>query len=97
MARLAMQLGSTIEELGERMSSEEFSIWCALWAEEPWGDYRADLRAAIVARTVAGFAGKTLPAGAEVALTDFMPFVGRSDEKELSPEELFKAMSRGRQ
>lgn len=95
MARLAMQLGSTIEELGERMSSEEFSVWCALWTEEPWGEYRADLRSAIVARTVAGFAGKTLPAGVELELADFMPFAERPDDKELSPEELFKAMSRG--
>lgn len=35
------------------MSSSEFSEWMAFFAEEPFGDRRTDLQAAIIASTVA--------------------------------------------
>lgn len=33
-----MAIGCTIEELGDRMSDEEFAFWQARWELLPWGD-----------------------------------------------------------
>jgi hypothetical protein len=51
--RLALALGMTRQELLARMTSAELSEWQALYQLEPFGDLRADLRAGIVAATVA--------------------------------------------
>jgi len=57
----------TVAELGRRMSSEEVSEWRAYEAMEPFGERRADYRAASVCQVVA------LSAGAKNAkLEDFL-------------------------
>lgn len=54
------------------MPSSEFSEWMAFAALEPFGENRADLRAGIVASTLANIHRKK---GAKAfAPTDFMPF-----------------------
>lgn len=78
---LALQLGCTLHELGERMTAEEFGLWMALYLVDPWGEQRADLRAAIVASTVANYAGmqRTKSAG-RAKPADFMPYRERQDD-----------------
>ena len=51
--RLALHLGGTVAELKERMSSSEFTAWMCYYKMTPFGDDREDLRAALVAYTVA--------------------------------------------
>lgn len=74
------------------MTADEFALWRAEYAREPWGDVRSDLRAGIVASTVANFAGRTLDKNARrPTAADYMPrFDGREAEQqevqEMSPE-----------
>lgn len=52
------------------MPAREFAEWGVLYAQEPFGDLRADLRAGIIASTVASqYSNKP------VRTRDFMPFL----------------------
>jgi len=60
------------------MSVEEFRSWVEFYEEEPFGDVRADLRAGVVAATVARMlGGKT----ARPKPIDFMPIVRQGVER----------------
>ena len=85
--RLALAMGRTLQELRAALSYAEFQEWCLYYQIEPWGEDRADLRAGIVASTVANYAGRTRAEGAEpVRPADFMPYLDRE-----SPEPLANA------
>lgn len=72
------------------MSSAEFSIWVEMYKHAPWDDTRGDVRAAVVAATVANYAGKTRREGAGNAdLIEFMPFREREEMPEPDPVEFF--------
>ena len=93
--RLALAMGRTIQELRATLSYSEFQEWCLYYQVEPWGEDRADLRAGIVASTIANYAGKVRADGADPALpADFMPYLDRSepealaDDRPLTGEEL---------
>ncbi len=93
--RLALAMGRTIEELRAVLSYREFLDWCVYYEVEPWGETRADLRAGIVASTIANYAGKQRSDGAEPAIpTDFMPYLDRqkigiiAEEQHLTDDEL---------
>lgn len=64
-------MGMTVQELGERMNSQELSEWLAFDRISPIGDERADLRAGIVASTIAN-CNRTK--GDPFKPQDFMPF-----------------------
>lgn len=84
---LALQLGRTLHELAETMTAEEFGLWAALYAADPWGEQRADLRAGIVAATVANYAGMQRSKQAGPARpTEFMPYVEREDAVQRDPD-----------
>lgn len=53
MFRLALALGMTVAELGQRMSSAELTEWMAFFGLEPWGTEVEDWRAAMVASVIA--------------------------------------------
>lgn len=53
MFRLALALGMTVEELGQRMSSRELSEWMAFFSLEPWGCEVEDWRFAMLASVIA--------------------------------------------
>lgn len=73
---LARTLGRTFHEICETVTAQEFALWLAEYAREPWGEVRSDLRAGIVASTVANFAGRQLPRDAEAKRpSDYMPFL----------------------
>lgn len=76
MFALAATLGMTVRELEDRMGSAELSEWLALLRVEPWGPYRSDLSAAIVAWSSAA------PWCKEAKLGDFMPDYGGTADRE---------------
>lgn len=64
-----------MHELSETISSDEFGQWQALYEMEPWGPERADLGFAIVASTVANYAGRMRPdSSGPAAPAEYMPF-----------------------
>jgi hypothetical protein len=95
--RLALAMGRTIQELRAVLSYREFCEWCLYYQIEPWGEERADLRAGIVASTIASYAGKERSMSAPPALpADFMPYLDRpepaepAEDQPLTDEELAK-------
>ena len=68
----------TVGELLSRTSSRELTEWRAYYALEPFGEDRADLRAGVIASTMANVFRKsgTPPYKAQ----DFMPKFGREKQ-----------------
>jgi hypothetical protein len=84
---LALKLGRTLEELGRTMSSQEFSLWLAMYKFDQWGELRGDERAGLIASTVANFAGMTRAAGAApLSPSDFMLHLPKHEEPEQEPD-----------
>ena len=80
MFRLALALGKTVGELSEELPDSELLEWMIFYRLEPFGDERADLRAGIVASTVANAnRGKR---GRSLKPTDFMPFLKVDDQRQ---------------
>lgn len=67
------------------ISSAEFTEWIAFYKREPWGEERADLRAGIVASTVANAA--PFRKGRAYTPSEFMPFA-KSHAHRQSQEEI---------
>ena len=81
---LARTLGCTVRELLARIDSRELTEWLAYYGLNPWGPERSDLRAGMVASTVANCltSGSFKP-------SDFMPKYGPQPEPvEQTPEQL---------
>ncbi len=69
---LALAMHLPVAEAQQRITSGEFAEWQAFYNIEPFGDQRADLRAGIVASTVAAvFAGSS---NTHFSPADFMLF-----------------------
>jgi hypothetical protein len=92
---LALRLGRTLDELSSSMSSQEFSLWTALYREDQWGEARDDMRAGTIASTIANYAGKMRLQHAEPAQpSDFMPsLVKEVEEQEPDPVAFFSAVA----
>lgn len=77
-----MKLGyaSPARMLGELRPSE-LGMWQAMYVVDPWGEERGDLRAGIVASSIANWAGKTMRKGETVAPLDYMPLVDHPKKK----------------
>ncbi len=58
------------------MSARQFADWVAYYGLEPWGEWRSDLRAGIVASTIANIHRKTKTTA--FTAQDFMPFEERA-------------------
>lgn len=63
----------TVAELLSRISSRELSEWMVYYELEPFGEERADLRAGIVASTVANVNRDPKKQKKPFAAQDFMP------------------------
>ena len=72
MFRLALALGMTVQELGERMSGRELQEWLAYDRLSPIGAERSDLHAGIVASVMANCHRSR---GEPFKPSDFMPFL----------------------
>ena len=64
----------SLADLLENMDSEEVCLWVAEYLRNPWDEARADLRAGIIASSIANYAGKSLKDGSSVTPLDCMPY-----------------------
>ena len=86
MFRLALALGMTVAELGQRMPSAELTEWMAFFSLEPWGTEVEDWRAALVASVIANV-NRDPKKGKVFQPTDFMPRYERPSVEEQSWEQ----------
>lgn len=63
------------------MRPSELGEWAALWSVSPWGESRADLRAGIVASTVANVHRDLKRRPTPFKPLDFMPFDERDEQE----------------
>jgi hypothetical protein len=77
-------LGRTVAELENSLGSSELVEWQRFWAREPWGAYRDNIHAGLIASTLANaFRGK---GGKAITYQDFM-LVDRADHKQKKTKE----------
>jgi hypothetical protein len=94
---LALALGCSVWELKQRMPYAEFIQWIARYRLSPFGDERADLRAGIVASTMANCHATRRSKAFEPS--DFMPKFegsGRKGAERMTDSEMaskFKAFA----
>lgn len=67
--RLAALLGCTVEEMLERLTPAQYHRWEVYWVHEPWGPWRDNLHAAIIAREVRA---PYVRRGSQIDMDDFM-------------------------
>ena len=82
-------MGRTVGELLDTLDAAELHDWMAVYSSDPWGEDRADLRAGIIAATIAWGNGAK---GAKPA--DFMPSFGEPPEPEVKSDEQLLAMAK---
>jgi hypothetical protein len=80
----------TVGELGQRMSSHEFTEWLAYYDLEPFGEERADLRQAMTTSGVHNLLQAKTKHPRWTKPDDFMPFKDKPDPvvEPGSPEDL---------
>lgn len=64
----------TVAELGDRMSSAEFSEWMAFYSIEPFGEERADIRQALTTSAIHNSVQAQTKKPKWTKPEDFMPF-----------------------
>lgn len=77
-----------MQELLARISSRELSEWWAFSLLEPFGEKRADIRAAIIASTVANTARDPKRRRRPFRPSEFMPRFERKKERQSWEEQL---------
>ena len=68
------------------MSSREFSEWQAYYAQEPFGEYRADLRMGILASLIANMFNDPKKRTKNYTPDDFMPQFGGAQTQTVSEQ-----------
>ncbi|CAJ8906256.1 Uncharacterised protein [Burkholderia pseudomallei] len=71
----------TVRQLLANIDSKELTEWLAYDRMEPIGEFRADLRAGIIAATMANYGGRDIRVPRKPS--DFMPLLEREEEKPL--------------
>ena len=81
------------------MSAEEYGLWMAQFAAEPWGEDRMDVGMGIIASTMANINRRQ---GAQpYTVSDFAPYLRSQDEannpakEEDTPMQFIKGLSNG--
>ena len=74
MFKVALALGKTVREIEDTMPASELTEWALFYQMHPFGEFRADLRAGIVASVIAQTAGNKT-----AKPSDFMPLVAKED------------------
>lgn len=87
--RLALALGSTVEELLERISARELTEWMAFNTLEPFGDPRADMRAGIVASVIANVNRDAKKRPKPYMPADFMPEFDEQTRPKKTAKEIY--------
>lgn len=84
-------MGKTVRQLLSEMDSMELTEWMAYDQVEPFGEWRADLRAGIVASTIANaLRGR---GSRPLAPEDFIPRFAAREQQELSVDETIAAFA----
>jgi len=96
---LSVSLGIPYNELGQRISAAELSLYQCFYKLEPWGEERADIRTASQTSFIAAATGVTKEGGGKFATEDFMMFRDKPEPEETQGElpglrDAFKAMTR---
>jgi hypothetical protein len=85
---LALALGCTLAELGQRMTASEFAMWAEYRNLRPWGPELDEFLAGSTASVIANYAGKSRGRDSPVAVpADFMPFAAREKRATAEPEQ----------
>lgn len=88
--RLALALGKSVAELEAHMSAAEFDEWRAFYRLEPFGEWRADHRAGLIAATMFNMnRGKDTEAR---SVLDFMPLIERPEPRPADPADIHARM-----
>ena len=86
MMQLALKMGATLQELNERMTAKEFSLWCEFYRQQPWGAERDNYHSAMQCSLNANI---NAPKGKTFSINDFM--YQTSDAKKKSELDSFVA------
>ena len=81
----------TVRELLERIDSRELAEWVAFYSIEPFGGYRDDLQAGIVASTIAN-CNRSSRSSRSFSPKDFMPIGDHTKPRQMDEEDMFEAM-----
>jgi hypothetical protein len=68
---LALALGRTVAELEATMTMDEYAEWVDYYADDPFGEMRADLRSGVLSVVIA----KSMGSKKRLDPMDFMPIV----------------------
>lgn len=79
---LAAHLGMTVGRLRREMTPREFALWRIKWNEEPWGEYRADLRNAHALMVLANIHRDKKKHPDVIPLETFLLFKRKPEEEE---------------
>lgn len=80
--RLALALGRVdVDAMLLGMTGNQLQEWMEFFSLDPWGGERADMRAALVAHTVAVSAGAKKQGGGNLKISDFMLEFGPPKKK----------------
>lgn len=82
MFRLAALLARSVGELLDTVSYPELLEWADFYGLEPWGEWRADVRTAQVVQTLANINRDSKQHPEPYALSDFMLFEKREQERQ---------------
>lgn len=77
--RLAAQLGMSVAQAQQEVSSAEFNEWMAYYRIEPWGERMADIRMGMLASVIANV--NRDPKQKPYKPGDFMPWVTRAAKR----------------
>ncbi len=77
----------TVAELGDRMSSREFSEWIAYYRIEPFGEERADFRQALTTSAVHNGIQAQAKTPQWTSYADFMLFSEVADTESAKPSD----------
>jgi hypothetical protein len=94
---LALALGYRHPDaLLSEITSRQLAEWGAYFDLHPWGGEADDLRAGVVAATVANFAGREMKKGQHLSPRDFFPERGAKPQEAPSVAEKVRAFFRKR-
>ena len=74
------------------MSAKQLREWMEFYRIDPWSEERADIRAAIVAHTVAVSSGASRKDKRPMKIEDFMPEFGAREKAKAKPVQSAKAI-----
>lgn len=81
-----------VDHLLAELSARQFDEWIAFYSIEPWGEERADLRAGIVASTVANVNRNPKQRSKPYSPKDFMPVYDKPPKKQQTMEEMLRVV-----